>query len=88
MKTLKNNRGNAAVISGMLILISGLAFTYMGFFIMGEMGEIVNDSINDSTALQDDYDSVNETMRSGMKILGIVFIILGAAVVLSGLKLF
>ena len=88
---IKNKKGSgSAVVAGMMIFIVGVVALFISFFITAEMGSTVNTSINNAnnTDLQGIYNSSSTMIYSGLKIMGIVLIIVGAGVVISAVKSF
>ena len=84
----KNKKGQAGggLLAGIGILVAGAAMLYIGIYV----NAVVIDATNDSTILTgahgDTFDSSASRINTAFTLLGIVFIVLGASMVIGTLR--
>lgn len=91
MLRLGNRKGSTgAIITGMTIFIVGVVILFISIFIAAELGDSVNTSLTDSnnTDLQNIYNDSADFTYTGLRLMGISMLIIGAIVVISAVKSF
>jgi len=85
---IRHKKGSVGPIAGMLMMMTGIAMILISIFLAAELGSTINATINNTTQvdLQATFDDASGHINTGLTIMGIALLVIGAGVVISSLK--
>jgi len=86
----KKGQTSVGVIANITLLIVGAAFVYIGLYLNAELRSTINDTmdqnVSDKSNQEETFNSVASNLDTAFTLMGVVFIVIGATVVIGVLR--